>query len=243
MRQYPSSASTAVRLKFGRRMTRRLRSFAQSEPLADVLQVSQQALRDAEHATSRLEELAEEASDNAAIGEYKAEQKVRRAFSVAKEKDGDREGTVTSTLFPKGLTPIIVPKGQSQIKAIDELIHRATESKIPEVVAARAEILPIIQEARELVARPYETYVAATRACSEAEAIEKLRAGEHRRSIDSLFGQIRALFPGDRAFQELLVPPLPSVPKTKNDDDETDDDETNETNDKEDTSTNNDTAP
>lgn len=236
MRLYRSSASTAVRLKFGRRMVRRLRSFAQSEPLADVLQVPQQALRDAEHTTSGLEERAEEASDNAAIGEYKAEQKVRRAHSVAKQKDGDREGTITQTLFPKGLTPIVVPKGQSQIQAIDDLIRRATESKIPDVVAARAEILPIIQEARELIARPYDVYMAATRTHSEAEAVEKMRAGEHRRTIDSLFGQIRAMFPGDRAFQELLVPPMPSVPKTKNDEDDTEDD-------KEDSTDNNDTNP
>lgn len=221
-------------------MTRRLRSFEQSEPLADVLQVSQQALREAEQTTSNREEHAEEFSDNAAIGEYKAEQKVRRALSVAKEKDGDREGIITKALFPKGLTPIIVPKGQSQIQAIDDLIRRATESKIPEVVAVRAQILPILQEARELIARPYEAYLAATRALSEAEAIEKLRAGEHRRSIDSLFGQIRAMFPGDRAFQELLVPPMPAAPKPKDDDEI--DDETDETDETDDT-TNNGTAP
>ena len=78
--------------------------------------------------------------------------------------------------------------------ASDAKVKTIAESTVPKLRDAAA--------ALETAEADFQT---ACKAWREAEDLEDLRLGEHRRAMDSLLGELRKLFPGDRAIQNLIV--------------------------------------
>lgn len=220
---YRDDSSSEVRLRFGRRLENGLKRYEETAGLVPALVTVQDNLAAAVKNTAKLEEAADIADDDLEFAEHQAEQRLRRCHSRCRELDGDRVGAVTRAVFPDGLTAAIAPKGESQGKAIDEVRTRIDRSELAKVVAAKADLLALADEAKAIFDPAYQAWTSAFVAHGKAFATEKIRREEHRRTASSIIGGIREAFPDDTAIRKLVIPSTPSTPRRRRaavDDDE-----------------------
>ena len=222
MRLYLGSAASADILRFGRRLKKGLGRFEKTRHLANVLDVTQAALAAAHAATEALEAPLDDASDDLKFAELEAEAQVRRLWNRTKELDGDRVGPITKVGFPDGITAVLAPKGRAQGAALQKLRAAYDDSNAPEVAAHKTELLAACDDARALLAPAIEAWEAADEAYDKAFATEVRRRGEHRRTVDAIFGGIREALPGETKLQNAIVPRVdkPGKPAKSDTDDD-----------------------
>jgi len=206
MRLYRSNSESVDILRYGRRLEKGLARFPETAPLAATLATPQSALKAATAATEALQAPLDDASDDLKFAENAAESQVRRLHNRCQELDGDRAGPITKVGFPEGLTVVLVPKGSAQKTAFEDLRAAYNDSGLPAVEPQRAALVALCDAALATFSPAYAAWTAAQERYDRAFATEVLRRGEHRRTVDGIFGGIREAFPRDRRVQDAIVP-------------------------------------
>ncbi len=92
------------------------------------------------------------------------------------------------------------------MRALEKLgndLGNASDAKVKTIAEST---LPKLRAAATALTSAEAKFQTARKAWREAEDLEDLRLSEHRRAMDSLLGELRKLFPGDQAMQNLIVP-------------------------------------
>jgi len=131
---------------------------------------------------------------------------MRLAGRCPHELDGGRIGPITNGVFPNDLGAEVTPKGEAQLVATKKLRKRLDDSGLAEVKAKKAELLAVLDGPLTTFDDAGKSLHNAVKAHNDAFLTEVARRDDHRRTIDAVFGQIRAAYPGDRAIHKVIVP-------------------------------------
>lgn len=206
MRNYRKNAATEGRLDYGMELVAGLQLFPETEALAPDFEQLQGELEQAHEARRALRKPLVKARVGLRLASYLTDQAIRTCSRAAEVADGNRRGPIHEIVFPRGLTPVVVPVGARQVPPTEKLIERLSTSKHPGVAALAAEQKPKLDAALAQLQAAAAAHLAARKAHDAAFQEEVALRDEHRRHIDRLMGHVRAAFPGDRTRQDLVFP-------------------------------------
>lgn len=124
--------------------------------------------------------------------------------------DGGRRGPIFDAAFPGGVVEVVAPVGKAQAAATKVLIDRVTLSKLSGLVALKAQWLPRLQAAHDRLVVAAQAAQVAQQAYQAAFGEEVALRDDHALLVDTLMGQVRAVFPGDRDRQDVIFPEVDS---------------------------------
>jgi len=208
MRLYRNTAASRLRLDYGIELLAGLTFFDKTRSIAVALQPVQESLATAADATVAAERLLPALRATKRFAEYGTEQAVRVLHGRCKELDGARVGPITEALFPNDLSAEVTPKGDAQLAASKKLRRRIDDAGLAEIVAAKAELAAHLDAPLAAFDTASAALAGAIKTRSDAFLSEVARRNDHRRTIDAIFGELRAAYPGDRTIQKVIVPEL-----------------------------------
>lgn len=206
MRNYRTSASTEVRLDYGTELVEGLQLFPETEGFASDFEQLNDELGQAHVARRALRSPLVKARVALRFANYLTDQAIRACGKAAEIADGRKNGPIFKIVFPKGVGPVVAPKGSRQVKPTEDLIDRMAKSKHPAVIAFAAEWVSKIQAPLEKLTTAVAAHKSAHDTHANAFGDEQALRDEHRRYVDRLMGETRAAFPGDRTKQDLVFP-------------------------------------
>jgi hypothetical protein len=208
MRKYNSKAGSPVRVEYGIDLAEGLRSFPETEPLAEGFEGLNNELDEAYETRRRLRKPMLRARAVLRNKAYKADKTLRQFGRAVEIADGGRKGPLYGELIPRGLAVLVAPGGRKQHKPMVELMDRLTRSRKAGVEPLRTEWLPKIQAAATALETAIGAYDAAFKAVLDAFKNEMDLRRDHELSVDKLMGEVRALFPRDRETQDAIFPEI-----------------------------------
>lgn len=206
MRRYRDNAGSPIRIDYGIGLVAGLRAFPEIAPLAPPFEQVNDDLETAHLARQALRKPMVQARASTRFGNYMVDQSIRMVENAAKIADGGRRGPLTAACFPDGLTPVVAPKGASQIKPTEELLDRMAKCKLAQAAAFRAEWAPRIEAPLDALRQASTAHNSAKAAYVNAFAEELAQRAEHARQVDRMMGLVRAAFPRDTAKQDVVFP-------------------------------------
>ena len=206
MQNYRTSAGTDTRLDYGMELVAGLQLFPETEGLAPDFEQLNTELEQAHTARRALRAPMVKARVALRFANFTTDQAIRLCGKSAEIADGARRGPVFNALFPKGVGPVVTPTGARQVKPTEELIDRMAASKHPAVVPFAAEWKPKLELALAKLTDAVAAHKAARETHDNAFRAEVALRDEHRRYVDRLMGETRAVFAGDRGRQDLVFP-------------------------------------
>lgn len=206
MRLYRPNAASNVRLAFGVELSEGLSFFEKTKAHAAALDAVQAPLAEAAEATRQARTPLPKLRAARRFGEYGVEQALRRAQLVCKDVDGGRAGAVSGVVFPNGLDPEVTPKGAAQLEAAKDLRARVENGALAELQPAKEKLFALLDPAIQAFEQALAALDSATAVVDRARAIEVSRRDDHRRTVDAIFGHVRAAYPGDRAIHAVIAP-------------------------------------
>jgi hypothetical protein len=206
MRKYRSNADSITRVDFGVDVIEALRGFAETTPVAAALEEVNEALDESFEARRKQRKPWMRARAKVRISEYKLELIIRSSHKAAQLADGGRSGAITDLSFPDGVTPLITPTGQKQIRAVEDLMSRIQRGNAEGFEAYRGEWTPKLKAALSAFTEAQSAYAAARKAYYAAFTEELALRDDHERQVERAMGQVRAAFPKDTARQNLIFP-------------------------------------
>jgi hypothetical protein len=204
---YRERSSPETALAFSDDFAMGLEYFEETKPLLPVLLAAHTALESAHAEAEALVKPRRAAKRKRDLAEYWAERALDKTWTRCREADGNRAaGPVASTVFPQGLASAKAPVGRSQVAELNTLVERLRQSSDPRVQGVAEQVLGDLSSSRDALDAAETEYQQAWAAHRTAADLVDLRVEEHRRTMSSLFGQLRALFPGDTRTQDLIAP-------------------------------------
>lgn len=208
MQNYRTSAGTDTRLDYGMELVAGLQLFPETEGLAPDFEQLNTDLEQAHTARRALRGPLVKARVALRLANFTTDQAIRSCGRAAEIADGARRGPIFNALFPKGVSPVVAPTGARQVKPTEGLIDRLAASKHPAVVPFAAEWKPKLELALGKLTDAVAAHKAARETHENAFRAEVALRDEHRRHIDRLMGETRAVFAGDRGRQDLVFPEM-----------------------------------
>lgn len=209
MRLYRLRASAAVALGYSEDLMLGLELFDETRPLIATVNALHEPLEAAAEAAKSLVKPRRKAKRARDLAEWRAERIVDELASLCEVADNHRpRGATSRAVFPDGVAPVKAPKGPAQVRAFEKLANDLANANDTKVKTIAESTLPKLRAATAALASAEAEYQTARKAWREAEDLEDLRLSEHRRAMDSLLGELRKLFPGDRTLQNLIVPDI-----------------------------------
>jgi hypothetical protein len=147
-----------------------------------------------------------------------------RATASATEIEVGKKSPAYREMFPDGITPLVVRSGKPLLKNADWFLIHLRTCKMPGAERVLEQWKPKLQQARDALAAALADRKAADAALALARQEEQGARREFNRTIDRMIGQIRLLFPEDRARQDLLFPSLSARSNESGDESETETD-------------------
>lgn len=207
MRLYRLRASAAVALGYSEDLMLGLELFDETRSLIPTVQSVHEPLEAAAEAAKALVKPRRKAKRLRDVAEWRAERVIDEIGGLCESADNHRpRGATSRAVFPEGVGPVKAPKGPAQVRQLEKLINDLGNASDPKVKTIAEATLPKLRLAATALVSAEADYQAARKAWREAEDLEDLRLSEHRRAMDSLLGELRKLYPGDRAIQDLIVP-------------------------------------
>lgn len=206
MRKYRKNAATPTRTEYGADLVEGLRAFPETAPFSVVLEQRNDELDSALATRLQARRPLVKARAKVRIANFLADTEVRVFARACESADGGRRGPVFDAAFPSGVVEVVAPVGKAQAAATQALIDRITQSKLPALVPVKAQWLPKLQASRDLLAAAAQGYQQALQAYQTAFGEEIALRDAHALLVDSLMGQVRATFPGDRDRQDAIFP-------------------------------------
>lgn len=209
LKLYHLSVGAPRALEFSEDLMLGLEYFEETQGLIPTVKAAHDGLEDADTKAQAAVKPWRKAKRQRKLDEYRAERSLDRTSTRCREADGDRpDGPVRRTVFPDGLAAAKAPVGQAQVAQLDQVIDRLTHSNEPRVAPVAEACLADLRARRDALHASETAYQAARAAYRTAMDLVSLRQEEHRRVMDSIFGQLRALYPGDTRTQDLIAPSL-----------------------------------
>lgn len=216
MRLYKAGSSAVVALAYSEDFTLGLELFDETKPLVQVVNSVHEPLEAANEGVKNLLKPRRKAKRLRELAEWRAEQLVDEVAGQCEAADGHRpRGATSRSVFPDGVGPVKAPKGSKQVTELTKLVNALANSADPKVKALSESHGARLSAAATTLDEADKAYLAARKQWRDAEDLEDLRLTEHRRTMDSILGEIRKLFPGDRAIQNLIVPDVDSDDRSK----------------------------
>lgn len=207
MRLYRLRSSAEVALGFSEDFTLGLDLFDQTRPLIAVVEGVHGPLEEAHEAVAKLVKPRRKAKRQRDIAEWRSEKVVDEVAAACEAADDHRKaGPTSKAVLPGGVGPVKAPKGKGQVAALEKLANYLGQSNDAKVKGVADALGPRLREAAATLDAAETAYQAARKAWRDAEDLEDVRLSEHRRTMDSLLGELRKLFPGDRSIQNLIAP-------------------------------------
>lgn len=208
MRKYPSNATSTVRYEYGIELVEGLAQFPETAPTGVAFEQTNAALYAQYEKRVALHTPVLKTRVKVRFAEHHVEKTIRIASRAAEVADGGRRGRIFGVVFPKGLKPVVTPKGKSQGKAMEELIDRLEKSMLAEIGPYRAEWLPKLKNAFSAFTTALSDYAAALKAHDDAFRAEMALREAHHDAVDKIAGIVRAAFPRDKDTQDVIFPSL-----------------------------------
>lgn len=215
MRLYRIRSTSKTALDFSDDLIIGLDQFPKTKALTPAVQRAHDNVAAAQAAVVAAERPARRAAKLRRLSEYELERAIDQLLNTCKAKDTTANGPIERTVFPDGVMAEKQPKGQAQLESADVLRKRIANSEVEEVKASAASLLELIDPALERFREAVKAWQSARKVLREAMDIEDQRVIEHRATMDSTFGAIRAAFPTDRRIQDLVAPEMDDDPTAK----------------------------
>jgi hypothetical protein len=134
--------------------------------------------------------------------DYTADDGVRAALRNAESADGKKGGKIASQLFPNGVTPIVRPVGETEVKELRDL-----EGRYDTLTATWQQAAP--EKAKIVALRTqYEAVLAARKDGMQTTSNPRAARNAAKEDFLDIFafaaGHVKAEFPRDRAMQDLF---------------------------------------
>lgn len=136
------------------------------------------------------------------------DQVLRAAASGAESVTGGRKSQAWRELFPNGTKALVAYAGATQKAAADQFLIHLASCTTPGAVTVREEWSPKLTKARDVLGAALEARAAGDRALFVARAEEQAAKRDFRRTMDKVIAQVRAIYPEDRAAQDLAFPSI-----------------------------------
>ena len=211
------SASTEAHLRQGKEEAIRLQLFEESQPLAEPVGAATQVLEAARDKREKSETALIPIRVTCSLADYTWDKTVR---AFAKSVEAQAGGTKTPAyreLFPNGYRPLVTPSGEAQRVCATRFLTHLRACSSPAAKGFCEEWLPKLQQAFDGLAAGLEQRRAAETALYVARAEEQAAKRDFSRTMDKTIAEVRALYPEDRARQDLLFPRLESAAETDDD--------------------------
>ena len=143
---------------------------------------------------------------------------VRATAALAEAKTGGKKSPDYLEMFPSGTGPLVIPTGAPQVKVAKNFIVHLESCTTPGARTVCEEQLPKLRAAHEGLAAAIAERATAETALYVARAEELAAKRDFNRTIDKTIAEVRALYPEDRAMQDLV---FPSVRSSRRDADDT----------------------
>lgn len=219
---YRKGAATPIRVAFAEELALGCERFPETADIAPAATAANEPLEAAHAARVAKEKPLRLARVGRRFAEFDVETVVRDVYGACKRADGNRVGPIVKVVFPKGLAVVVAPSGKAQLDAVDALERRINGATDAKLAPLKADFAARLGAAASAFASAETAYRDAYKAWSDAFDEERLRRDDHYRTMDKLFGLIRAAFPTDAARREVVVPEGPNGKRSKKgDDDET----------------------
>jgi len=211
MRKYRSNASSIVRVEYGVELAAGLAQYPETNPIAAEVEAVNDDLEGAHEKRRSLRRPMIATRAKLRSTEHRVDQVLRSAFRAAEIEDGGRRGRIAMALFPKGLRPVVSPRGKGQVEPTAALVERLEMSKLAGIDAYRATWLPKLQSALaelEAAAAAHDASRAAHQVAFKAEVALR---DAHLDMVDRVMGLVRAAFPRDPVLHDVIFPALDEV--------------------------------
>ena len=206
MRGYGKGAGSSVRVEFGVELVAGLNGFAETRGLAPAFAAKNDALDAAVAGRHLLRKPLAEARAAMRFTDFQADQQIRvfsRAIEIA---DGGRRGPLFEAIFPRGLSPVVAPRGGRQIVPTRALIEALERCTLAGAEALRTEWKPRLEAALAALVEADARVSAADANLQDAFRRERALREDHARAVDVLIGAVRSAFPRDPARQNVVFP-------------------------------------
>jgi hypothetical protein len=150
---------------------------------------------------------------------YSFDAAVRGAAKTAEIVDGGKKGALYATLFPEGLGAVVMPSGEGQAKIGRKFVDRLTESKVPGADKVRDQWLGKLQDAQGGLQDSLAARAAGYEALAKVRAVEYAAKEDHELAVERVMGQLRTIFPRDKARWDVVFPSV-STRSSSSDDSE-----------------------
>jgi hypothetical protein len=210
----PALASPSL-LALGSYLLSALRFTPDTAPLVDSFQPTHAALAAAAGVTRAAEEALVPARVAVVFAERQLEVAIRAVGFSAQTADGGRGGKIFTALFPRGLTAELRPRAQAQLDAALALARRLEAQSTAAPV--RAERGAMFAAAVEAMDKALADRREASDALGTARAREMAVREDYTRAYDSIAGELKVVFPRDRAQQNLYFDAVRSRPSREDD--------------------------
>jgi hypothetical protein len=222
MKKYRANAASLERVIYGVGLVAGLRGFNETRPLAEPFEALNNELHNAY--TSRVARYLPlvKARASLRIAEFQTDMAIRTFARAVEIADGGRKGPLYNHVFPHGLKTVVAPSGRRQLEPTRGLIEHVTKSRHEGIDPVRTEWLPKLETAAAALQDAIGVHGTAQSAYLDAFRSELALREEHEMAVDRLIGKVRAAFPKDHAWQDIVFPP-PRRPRSAASDDELDD--------------------
>jgi hypothetical protein len=226
MRKYNRNASSPARVAYGMEVSEGLRFFPETGDLAAPFATLTTQLE-----TIYLERVARERAlvpirARVRFANYAFDVAVRGAAKTAEIADNGKKGALYKTLFPEGLGAVVLPSGEGQAKAGRKFVEMLTQSKAPGADQVRDQWLGKLTDAQGGLEESLGARAAAYADVAKARAVEDAAKEDHELAVERVMGQLRTIFPRDRARWDVVFPSVQARSSARDEEDgETIDDE------------------
>lgn len=208
MRKYRQGAASLERVIYGVDLVAGLRGFAETRALAGAFEALNQQLYDAFALRLARTLPLNEARARLRLADFTTDMVIRTFARAVEIADHGRKGPLYEHVFPDGLTPVVAPTGRRQLAPTQGLIEHLVKSRHERIDPVRAEWVPRLEAAVAEMQEAMGLHAAATEAHQEAFRHELRLRAAHELAVDRLMGEVRAAFPKDRAWQDVVFPPV-----------------------------------
>jgi hypothetical protein len=221
MRKYKPQSGSATRVTYGIEVVEGLRYFPETADLASPFAALTTQLE-----TIYLERVARERAlvpirARVRFANYAFDVAVRGAAKTAEIADNGRKGALYKALFPEGLGAVVLPSGEGQAKAGRKFVESLTQSKAPGADQVRDQRLGKLTDAQGGLEESLGARAAAYADVAKARAVEDAAKEDHELAVERVMGQLRTIFPRDRARWDVVFPSVSSRSSGGDDDAET----------------------
>jgi hypothetical protein len=210
MRKPRSSAATFSVLKYGAELDVGLSQGPQTVPLADSFAPINARLGSCNQTRLQADRDQVQARVKVRYADHALDQTIRKMAHAAEIADGGRRGAISRTLFPEGITGLVVRTGEPQHAVALQLVTRLKACTAPGTEPVLGEWLPRIEQSTAELGAALQERARLANAYAIALAAEEAAREDHDRAIDKLMGEVRALFPKDRERWNLIFPEVAS---------------------------------